>query len=109
MSDLEHGSTVGGSPILTQRNFPNHQHGPEDMRGLGNSALYDKSDSTGLDDTNSIATSKAVHDLRLEIVDLDARYIMKNEEDNGSVHIVNGRIYMWLDGGLVQIYPAVWG
>lgn len=66
MSDLEHGSTVGGSPIVTQRNYPNHQHNAEDIRQLGNSALYDKSDSYGSDDTNSIATSKALYDLRDE-------------------------------------------
>lgn len=67
MSDLEHGSTVGGSPIVTQRNYPNHQHNAEDIRQLGNSALYDKSDSYGSDDTESIATSKALYDLREEI------------------------------------------
>lgn len=76
MSDLEHGSTVGGSPILTQRNFTNHQHSPTDINGLGNSAIYDKSDSFALNDTNSIATSKAVNDLR---ENFESQYMEKQQ------------------------------
>lgn len=67
MSDLEHGSTVGGSLILTQANITQHDHSLIDIVDVGNSAYYNKSDSTTSGDTNSIATSKAVNDLRLTL------------------------------------------
>lgn len=64
MSDLEHGSTVGGSVILTQTNLPFHTHTAEQVSGLGNAAYCNRSDSTSLDDSNTIATSRAVNSLR---------------------------------------------
>lgn len=65
MSDLEHGSTVAGSLILTQNNLGNHTHHISDIYALGNAAYYNKSDSVYLNDSNTIATSAAVNSLRI--------------------------------------------
>ena len=67
MSDLEHGSTVGGSPILTQNNLGNHTHHISDIHALGDSAYYNKSDSIYLNSSTTIATSAAVNSLRSSI------------------------------------------
>lgn len=67
MSDLEHGSTVGGSLILTQNNLGNHTHHISDIYALGNAAYYNKSDSIYLNDSNTIATSAAVNSLRSSV------------------------------------------
>lgn len=64
MSDLEHGSTVAGSPILTLNNLGNHTHHISDIHALGNAAYYNKSDSVYLNDSNTIATSAAIYGLK---------------------------------------------
>ena len=39
---------------------------------------------------------------------LDARYVIRNSQVDGSIHISNGRVYVWCAGAWRQIWPAQW-
>lgn len=39
---------------------------------------------------------------------LDARYVIRNSQVDGSIHISYGRVYVWCAGAWRQIWPAQW-
>lgn len=103
---------TAGKSLVAQKVTPhidnmNNPHGTTKAHvGLGNlpNAI---SDSRGLNNSATLATSKAIFD-HVASGDHDARYVQKDAQVNTSIHWANGRAYVWGDGAWRQIWPAQW-
>lgn len=61
MADLSKGSTIGGTPILSEDNYGIHRHNITEIDGIGNSAYYNRTSDITISSDTIMATSKAMN------------------------------------------------